>query len=269
MSTSPVVPTPAPSFGLTRNERNNRRRTRTGATTASASAGASVSSVSTKNNHRVSSIHLSPPPISDRDSSLYSHRVYASPAHDWSKSCNDLSLSPKSALGLNFDPHFSPFSINNNATPKAESKHGNGTSLYNSRSLACLHDNIPANSAAYAWPPKGRWHRSTIAVDVDVDFAIAEYVDEPEPELEIDTSAASSTARHSPLSFDHHSAAYTYASLFEYRQDEPEEKEKKKWYRPFWKVKDQGSKNKVSRVVFCVVPFPLMSTSFPLPYLPS
>jgi len=45
----------------------------------------------TKNNHRNrSSIHLSIPPIQDRDSSLYSYQASPLPHYDWSKSCSDL-----------------------------------------------------------------------------------------------------------------------------------------------------------------------------------
>lgn len=45
----------------------------------------------TKNNHRNrSSIHLSVPPIQDRDSSLYSYQASPLPYYDWSKSCSDL-----------------------------------------------------------------------------------------------------------------------------------------------------------------------------------
>jgi hypothetical protein len=47
----------------------------------------------TKNSHRNSyrsSIHLSIPPIQDRDSSLYSYQASPLPYYDWSKSCSDL-----------------------------------------------------------------------------------------------------------------------------------------------------------------------------------
>ena len=47
----------------------------------------------TKNSHRNSyrsSIHLSIPPIQDRDSSLYSYQASPLPYSDWSKSCSDL-----------------------------------------------------------------------------------------------------------------------------------------------------------------------------------
>jgi hypothetical protein len=47
----------------------------------------------TQNSHRNpnrSSIHLSIPPIQDRDSSLYSYQASPLPYYDWSKSCSDL-----------------------------------------------------------------------------------------------------------------------------------------------------------------------------------
>jgi hypothetical protein len=87
----------------------------------------------TKNSHRNrSSIHLSIPPIQDRDSSLYSYPTSPLPYYDWSKSCGDLTtrnlfpISASAASNTPFKSHTnldqsilgspSPFSIEINNT---------------------------------------------------------------------------------------------------------------------------------------------------------
>ena len=55
-------------------------------------------------NKNRSSIHLSIPPIQDRDSSLYSYQAPPLPYYDWSKSCSDLTtrnIFPNSAASTN------------------------------------------------------------------------------------------------------------------------------------------------------------------------
>ena len=108
------------------------------------------------NSHRHSvrtSIHTSPPIVSDRESSLYPHRVYASPLHDWSRSCNDLGVASSLAAASTLDFH--PFGIigNNNAVSTGtESFRG-----YNdqTQSVACL----GVYNDTYT-PPRHQYHSS-------------------------------------------------------------------------------------------------------------
>ena len=85
-------------------ERENRERPRRHGDGGGDGGLAKTKSQTRTRRHR-GSIHLSPPVVTDRESSLYSHRVYASPIYDWTKSCNDLgvvsSLAASSSLALN------------------------------------------------------------------------------------------------------------------------------------------------------------------------
>lgn len=101
------------------------------------------------------SIHASPPVVSDRESSLYPHRVYASPTYDWSKSCNDLGVVSSLAASSTLDFH--PFGIIGNT---GDNGVGTGTESFygyndQTQSVACLGVYTPLHH---------QYHHSSIAL---------------------------------------------------------------------------------------------------------
>lgn len=224
------------------------------------------SKIKTKTRRPVTSIHLSPPVVKDRESSLYPHRVYASPIHDWSKSCNDLgvatSLAASSTLDLNGN-HYYPLGIIGNGTGtepiyihqqhKKQQHHQSAAclGLYNDtytthhqyHSSVALPSSQPATRSTWYSPPRGyRPFQSTLEVNVESD----DYVTGPETDIE--HSQRSSFTDHSyylePLN-DTDAAANDFAYPIKTTRTR-----NKRWYKPFGKFKDLKVFKKVSHHCF-------------------
>lgn len=259
----PTIQLPtSPSTALRRNERTSRRRARTSLVEVPTTPPQSTNRPrrrGQKSDTARRSIHSSSPPVADRESSLYPHRVYASPGHDWDsnkRSLKDFSLSTPTLLLAT--PDFYRFGLEESGT---ESIYGSASgNLQQHRSLACLgvYNTTPITTTrplSYSnHTTRSQWLRSTVEDDSENQESDG-YLGyntstgtETETETDLERSRGSSLSDHS---YQYNNTHYTDTShggipVISDSSKVDGGRGNKKWFKPFSKIKDLKLVQKVS-----------------------